>query len=65
MSPDDIDDFARESLCDNKLAAMAVVAGERLSFQTVVQLGAEMEAIYMLASLEGRGLDLIKQHQTL
>ena len=44
---------------------MAVVAGERLSLQTVVQLGAEIEAIYILASLEGRGLDLIQQHQEL
>ena len=65
MSPSDFQVFACEALYDNKLAAMAVEAGERLSLQTVVQLGAEMEAIYMLASLEGRGLDLIKQHQTL
>jgi len=65
VSPSDLQAFACEALYDNKLAAMAVEAGERLSLQTVVQLGAEMEAIYMLASLEGRGLDLIKQHQTL
>jgi hypothetical protein len=28
-------------------------------------LGAEIEAIYILASLEGRGLDLIEQHRAL
>jgi hypothetical protein len=47
------------------MAALAVQAGENLSLQTIIQLGAEIEAIYMLTSLEGRGLDLIKQHQEL
>jgi hypothetical protein len=40
-------------------------AGQKLSAETVVQLSAETEAVYMLASLEGRGLDLIKQHREL
>lgn len=47
------------------MAALAVKAGENLSLQTIIQLGAEIEAIYMLASLEGRGLDLIEQHRAL
>jgi hypothetical protein len=47
------------------MAALAVKAGEDLSLQTIIQLGAEIEAIYILASLEGRGLDLIEQHRAL
>ena len=62
MSPSDL---VSEALHDNRLAAMAVEAGEKLSLQTVVQLTAETEAIYILASLEGRGLDLIAQHREL
>ena len=65
MSPGDLQTFALEALHDNRLAAMAVEAGEKLSPQTVVQLRAEIEAIYILASLEGRGLDLIEQHKKL
>jgi hypothetical protein len=65
VSPGDLQTFALEALHDNRLAAMAVEAGEKLSPQTVVQLRAEIEAIYILASLEGRGLDLIEQHKKL
>ena len=65
MSPSELQAFAREALCDNRLAAMAVEAGEKLSLENVVQLSAEIEAIYMLASLEGRGVDLIEQHRLL
>jgi hypothetical protein len=50
VSPDDVDDFARESLFDNKLAVMTIEAGEKLSLQTVIQLSAQIEAIYMLAN---------------
>jgi hypothetical protein len=65
VSPSDLQAFACEALYDNKLAAMAVEAGEKLSLETVVQLSAEIEAIYMLTGLEGRGLDLVKQHKEL
>ena len=65
MSPSDLQAFTREALCDQKIAALAVETGEKLSLQTVVQLGAEMKAIYMLVGLEGRGLDLIEQHKEL
>jgi len=58
-------DLVSEALHDNRLAAMAVEAGEKLSLQTVVQLTAETQAIYVLTSLEGRGLDLVKQHREL
>ena len=65
MSPSDLQTFTREALCGQKMAALAVEAGEKLSLQTVVQLGAEIETIYILASLESRGLDLIAQHKEL
>jgi hypothetical protein len=65
VSPDDVDDFARESLCDNRMATMSVEAGQKLSLQTVIQLSAQAEAIYILASLESRGLDLVEQHRAL
>jgi len=58
-------DLVSEALHDNRLAAMAVEVGEKLSLQTVVQLTAETQAIYVLTSLEGRGLDLVKQHREL
>src|SRR5260370_34718930 len=47
------------------MAALAVKGGEDLSVQTIIQLGAEIEAIYILASLESRDLDLIEQHRAL
>ena len=65
MSPSELEVFASEVLLDQKMAALALEAGEELSVQTVIQLGAETEAIDMLTSLQGRGLDLIKQHHDL
>ena len=44
---------------------MTIEAGEKLSPQTVIQLSAQIEAIYMLANLESRDLNLIKEHQAL
>jgi hypothetical protein len=44
------------------LVALTVETGESLSLQTVIQLGAEIEAVYLLASLESRGFDSI-EHQ--
>jgi hypothetical protein len=61
----DLQTFARQALCDQKMAALSVAAGESPSLQNIVQLSAEMEAIYMLTSLEARGLDLIPQHHEL
>jgi hypothetical protein len=65
VSPADLQSFTREALCDNKLAAMAVEAGEKLSLPTVVQLGAELQTIYILASLESRSFDSIEAHRLL
>jgi hypothetical protein len=65
VSPSELEVFASEVLLDQKMAALALEAGKKLSVQTVIQLGAETEAIYMLTSLQGRGLDLIKQHHDL
>jgi hypothetical protein len=65
VSPSELQAFASEALFDQKMAALSVEAGEKLSFQTAIQLGAEAEAIYMLTGLEGRGLDLIEQHRAL
>ena len=45
MSPSDIEVFTREILCDQQMAALAVKAGEDLSLQTIIQLGAGIEAI--------------------
>lgn len=47
------------------MAALAVEAGENLSLQTVIQLGAEVEAFYTLVDLEARSLDSIEAHRRL
>ena len=65
MSPDDVDDFARGSLCDNKLAAMDLESGRDVSPQTVIHLAGQAEALYILLSLQSRNLELVKQHRIL
>jgi hypothetical protein len=61
VSPPDLQTFTHEVLCDNRLAA----GGQKLPLEAVVQLRAEIEAVFMLANLERRGLDLVKQHREL
>ena len=63
--PSDIQTFRCEVLFAQRVAALAVKVGESLPFETIIQLSAEAKAVYMLASLESRGLDLIEQHQSL
>jgi hypothetical protein len=65
VSPSELQTFASEALFDQKTAALAVEAGDTLSLQTAIELGAQTEAIYVLTSLEGRGLDFIEQHRLL
>jgi hypothetical protein len=65
VSPDDLDDFARQSLCDNKLAAMELESGQSLPAQTVIHLAGQAEALFILVSLHAKSFDLIKQHRIL
>lgn len=65
MSPADVDDFLRESLCGHKLVALGLESGENLSDRAVIQLAGEAQAFYILLSLEGRRLSLVKEHRLL
>jgi hypothetical protein len=65
VSSADVDDFLRESLCDNKLAALELESDQNLSVQTVIQLAGEAQALYVLLSLQGRSFEPMKQHRVL
>jgi hypothetical protein len=65
VSPADVDDFVRESLSDNKLVVLELECGQNLSPKTIIQLAGEALALYALLSLEGRNLQLIKEHRGL
>jgi hypothetical protein len=59
-------DFARECLCDNRMAALALGAGSAPSAEEVMQLAAEARALYMMVSLECEHLpDRIAAHEAL
>jgi len=65
VSPADVDDFLRESLCDNRLAALELEASQSLSVKTVIQLASEAQALYILLSLQGRSLERVEEHRIL
>jgi len=62
--PSRIEDFARDCLCDNRLAALALAGGSAPSAEEVMQLAAEARALYIMASLECEHLpDRIAAHE--
>jgi hypothetical protein len=45
------------------MAALAVESGETLSVETIVQLRGQIEAFYILITLQSRSFDFIQQHR--
>jgi hypothetical protein len=49
-----LEDFARSSVCDNRLLAMALAEGTSPTAAEVLQLASEARAVYMMATLLGQ-----------
>src|SRR5258706_15353347 len=59
MSPAIVEDFSFSVLTDNKLVALSVAEGESIPISEMVELAAEVRALYDLATLFGCEFDLV------
>jgi len=61
MLPSHIEDFARGCLADNRLAVLALDAGEVVGPEDVIHQASEAQAIHMLLTLHCRSLSHIEE----